>query len=399
MTATAADRYQALLSSRAKRGARPNQSPHGPRFGFASGKPDPGSFPYAELAEAMSDVMETDGANSLTYGQLYGFDGLRELIAHKYEIFEGLKLSKDNIIIANGSGDAIGQVIQTFVDDGDPVICEAPTFSATIQSFRRVAADLIGIEMDDQGLRTDLVEQKLKELRAAGRQCKLIYTIDNFQNPGGPTLSEPRRRHLIALAKEYNVPICEDDAYGELRFEGEFVPSLLSMDDSGLVCRTGTLSKILGAGFRLGWVAASPELLQYFAGFNFGGGVSPLTSRIATTYLSKHIEPHVADLVNIYREKRDAMLDELQKGIGDTDAEWSKPEGGFFIWVKLPTGCDTKKLTELAAASSIGFNMGTAFMPNGGGERHIRLAYSFESPSELREGTRLLCQAIRGAMG
>jgi DNA-binding transcriptional MocR family regulator len=398
MAVLATERLQALLSDRAQRGGRPNQGADGPRFNFGGGKPDPASFPYQELAQAMADVMETDGADALTYGQLYGYRGLRELVARKYKVFEGLEISPDQILITNGSNDAIAQSFQAFVSEGDPVITEAPTFVSSIQSLRRIGADVHGIEVDDEGMRMDLVAAKLAELKAAGRPCKVIYTINNFQNPSGPTMSEARRHELLRLAEEYGCIIVEDDAYGELRYDGEPLPSLLSLDTAGLVCRTGTLSKILGAGFRLGWIAASdPAVLPYCAAFNFGGGVSPLTSRIASFYLENHLESHVAELVDIYREKRDAMLDELEKGLAGTDATFSRPEGGFFIWIKLPTSCDLDKLAKYNAEVSVGVVSGTSFMPNGGGERFIRLAFSFESPELIREGTRLLCESIRKA--
>jgi 2-aminoadipate transaminase len=397
MTATGTARFEALLSQRARRGPRPNWAGTGPSYNFGAGKPDPASFPYQELVQAMADVMEVEGADALTYGAFYGYDGLRDLVVHKYRLFEGLELTRDNIVIANGSNHALAMVAEAFVDDGDPVICEAPTYLTTIQMFRRLGADVIGVEVDAEGMRTDRVAERLAELERAGRQCKLIYTIDTFQNPSGPTLTERRRRELLALARAHNVMILEDDAYGELRFEGEPQPSLFALDDSDLVCRTGTLSKILGAGMRIGWVVAPVSVLPHIAAFNFGGGVSPLTSRICTFYLREHLEGHVEELIEIYRAKRDAMLDELERGLGDTDATWSRPEGGFFIWVKLPSGTDPKRLGELAQEASVGYAAGPAFMPNGGGEEYIRLAYSFEAPDEIREGTRRLCAAIKAA--
>ena len=203
----------------------------------------------------------------------------------------------------------------------------------------------------------------------------------------------------MALARQYQVMILEDDAYGELRFEGEPQPSLFELDDAGLVCRTGTLSKILGAGVRVGWVVAPPALVPYISAFNWGGGVSPLTSRVCYFYMRGHLEPHVELLRGVYRTKRDAMAEELARGLAGTDATWSRPEGGFFLWVKLPSGTDPKRAQALAAAAGVGYVPGPAFMPNGGGEEYIRLAYSFEAPDEIRAGTRRLCEAILAARG
>jgi len=219
----------------------------------------------------------------------------------------------------------------------------------------------------------------------------------NFQNPAGPTLTLRRRRELIDLAHEYDTLILEDDAYGELRFEGEHLPSLYALDGGGRVMRAGTVSKILGAGFRLGWLCAPKEMIPAFQGFLFGGGVNPFASRVATYFLRDNLTPHVALLVNVYRAKRDAMLRGLWEKLRDTDVEISRPEGGFFIWIKLPTGTDTAKLYEGAVRARVQYTAGTSFFPNGGGERHIRLAFSFESPERCYEGARLIAQAILDA--
>lgn len=398
MTATGVDRFQGLLSRRAAKGPRPPQglAPH-IKYRFGTGNPDPASFPYAELAQATAEVMETEGPQALSYGAVFGHQELREWVCYKHKVFENLDLTPDNVLITNGSGDALGLVIQTFVDEGDPVITEAPTFSATLQTLRRNGAELHGVEVDADGMRTDILAERLEAIKRSGRQCKLIYTIDNFQNPAGPTLTRKRRHELLDLAKQYGAIVLEDDAYGELRFEGEQLPSLFALDDAGLVARTGTLSKILGAGTRVGWVLAQPSLIPYLSAFNYGGGVAPFMSRICYTYMKNNLGAHVDDLRRIYREKRDAMIGELEHGLAGLDAFWHVPQGGFFLWIKLPTGTDPKKLMELASAKAVGYVPGTAFMPNGGGEDYIRLAYSQESPAELREGTRLLCEAIHEA--
>jgi 2-aminoadipate transaminase len=397
MAATGVDRYQQLLSQRAAKGPRPPMGGGAAKFRFSAGNPDPGSFPYQQLVQATADVLEVDGADALSYGAVYGHQPLREWVCHKLKVFENLDVSPDNILITNGSGDAIGLVIQTFVDEGDAVITEAPTFSATLQVLRRNGADLYGVELDDEGMRTDLLAERLESLAQAGTPCKLIYTIVNFQNPAGPCLSLARRKELLALARQYDVMILEDDAYGELRWEGEPLPSLFELDDAGLVARTGTLSKILGAGVRVGWVIAPAVLVPYLSAFNFGGGVAPFTSRVCLAYMQGNLVPHVAELRQIYKDKRDAMIETLEQGLAGTDAAWNRPEGGFFIWLKLPTGTDQKRLLELASAAGIAYALGPSFYPNGGGEEYIRLAYSLEAPEAIREGVGLLCKLIMQA--
>src|SRR4051812_37328359 len=399
MTATDVDRFQELLSERAAYGPRvgPGGGRPGIKYNFGAGNPDPGSFPYQGLVQAMADVMEVEGAAALSYGAFLGYESLREWVCHKLKVFEDLDVSPDNILITNGSGDALGLVIQTFVNVGDPVICEAPTFSGTLQTLRRNGADLYGVEVDDEGMRTDRLADRLEQIVKEGRKPKLIYTIDTFHNPAGPTLTEKRRRELLELARQYNVIVLEDDAYGELRFEGTPVKSLFELDEAGLVARTGTLSKILGAGTRVGWVIAPASMVPYVSAFNFGGSVSPLTSRVCYYYMRGHLEPHVAELCQIYKAKRDAMIETLERDLAGTDFTCSRPEGGFFLWIKLPSGTSQAKLAQLAVEKGVGTVPGPAFMPNGGGEEYIRLAYSYETPEEISEGTRLLCEAIHAA--
>jgi len=229
MSATSATRFEQLLSSRAQLG-RQTTSGVWPtvstKYEFGGGKPDPGSFPYDAIVEATGKMMAAEGAQALTYGEALGYRGMRELIAHKHELFEGLKVDPDNILVANGSGHALSLVISAFVDIGDAVICEAPTFSGTLNALRRHGADLHGVPVDDEGIVVEAVREKLEELRRAGRPCKLIYTLPTFHNPAGPTATIARRKALVALAQEYGTMILEDDAYGELRFEGETLPSL-----------------------------------------------------------------------------------------------------------------------------------------------------------------------------
>ncbi|TAK25501.1 MAG: PLP-dependent aminotransferase family protein [Chloroflexota bacterium] len=405
MTTTRAVDFRTLLSTRAQIGqtargtiASTTRTVLTPLYEFGGGRPDPGSFPYDGLVDATARMMKEEGADALTYGDALGYAGLRDLVCHKYELFEGLKVERDNILISNGSSHALSLAISAFVDTGDPMICESPTFSGTLSTIRRHGPEVIGVPVDREGIDTNALRERLEALWRAGRRCKLIYTIVNFQNPSGPTMTMRRRHELLALAREYETMILEDDAYGELRFEGEQHPSLYALDDSGSVIRSGTLSKILGAGVRLGWLCAPKDLVPVMNSFNFGGGVNPFMSRVATYYMRDHMPSHVALLVDVYRNKRDAMRRGLLETLEGTDADVNKPEGGFFLWIKLPTGTDREKLATLAAEARVQYVPGGSFYPNGGGERYIRLAYSYESVEKCYEGARLLGNAIRGAM-
>jgi len=401
MTSSNADAFESLLSSRARVGwgvpvatPRPSMTV---LYEFGGGYPDPGSFPYEGMIEATADMLRAEGAAAMTYGEPQGYRGLRELICHKYELFEKMKADPENIIVANGSGQALALAFGAFIDPGDAVIAEAPTFSGSLNTLRRHGPEILDVPVDDEGIVTAAVRERLQTLRRQGRRCKLIYTIVNFQNPAGPSQSLPRRQELIELAHEYETLILEDDAYGELRFEGETLPPLYALDSGGRVVRAGTLSKILGAGVRLGWLCAPKEMIPAFQGFLFGGGVNPFMSRVATYYMRSDMPAHVARLIDIYRGKRDAMLRGLDETLGATDAIISRPQGGFFLWIRLPRGTDQTRLSQLAVDKRVQYTPGPAFYANGGGQDHIRLAFSYETPEKCYEGARLIGQAIVGA--
>jgi 2-aminoadipate transaminase len=398
-----APRFDDLLSVRARIGTGPAAQPARPvqsaLYDFGGGFPDPASFPYEGLVAATAAMMKAEGPQALTYGEAQGYRGLRELVCHKYGLFEGLKVTPDNIIISNGSGHALSLAFSAFVDVGDAILSEAPTFSGTLNTIRRHGARVLDVPVDEEGMVTAVARRQLEALRGEGTRCKLIYTIDNFQNPSGPTLSLRRRQELVALAHEFDTFILEDDAYGELRFEGDHLPSLYALDGGARVIRAGTVSKILGAGFRLGWLCAPAEMIPYFQGFLFGGGVNPFASRVATYFLREHLQPHVALLVNVYRTKRDAMLRGLHEVLDGSGAQISKPAGGFFLWIRLPRGTDQKRLADLAVQTRVQYTPGPAFFPNGGGDEFIRLAYSLETPEKCYEGARLMAKAILGARG
>jgi 2-aminoadipate transaminase len=401
MTPPTTPRFEQLLSTRARIGTGTSVQPARPvanaLYEFGGGFPDPVSFPYDGLVEATARMMKAEGAQALTYGDPQGYKGLRELVCHKYGLFEGLKIAPDNLIISNGSGHALSLAFSAFVDVGDAILSEAPTFSGTLNTIRRHGARVLDVPVDAEGLVTRVARQQLEALRREGTRCKLIYTIDNFQNPSGPTMSMRRRQELVELAHEFDTFILEDDAYGELRFEGDHLPSLYALDTGGRVIRAGTVSKILGAGFRLGWLCAPKEMIPTFQGFLFGGGVNPFASRVATYFLRDQLQPHVSLLIDVYRKKRDAMLRGLNEVLDGSGAEISKPEGGFFLWIRLPERTDLRRLSDLAVAARVQYTGGSAFYANGGGEEFIRLAFSFETPEKCYDGARLMAKAVLDA--
>ena len=398
MTTPTSRPLESLLSTRARYAVpltTPRASMH-PLYEFGGGYPDPASFPYDGMVDATARMMRAEGAAAMTYGEPQGYLGLRELVCAKYEMFEAMKTAPENIVVANGSGQALSLAFSAFVDPGDAIIAEAPTFSGSLNTIRRHGPQILDVPVDDEGIVTDAVRERLALLRREGRRCKLIYTIVNFQNPAGPSQSLQRRHELIELAHEYETLILEDDAYGELRFEGHTLPPLYALDEGARVIRAGTVSKILGAGVRLGWLCAPRELVPALQSFLFGGGTNPFMSRVATYFLRDHMAAHVARLIDVYRAKRDAMLRGLDEVLGSTDAVISRPQGGFFLWLRLPSATDPRQLAARAAVLRVQYTPGPVFYANGGGERYIRLAFSFEPPDKCYEGARLLARAMLG---
>jgi 2-aminoadipate transaminase len=369
-------------------------------YQFAGGRPDPASFPYDGLAAATATVMAQDGAEALTYGEAQGFRPLRELIARKYLLFEQLTVLPEQIVVTNGSSDAIALACSALLDPGDPVLIEAPTFMGSLRTILGHGVEALGVRMDDQGIILDDLQDVIARARARGQRPKLLYTIPTFQNPGGSTMPLERRRALLDIAAREEMVILEDDAYGDLRAEGEFVPSLFALDPNGLVVRTGTMSKILGAGLRVGWLVAQPQLVQAVLRVKYDGGTSPFTTRVVHTYMAEHLEEHVEELIAVYRAKRDAMLEALEEHVGrEGGANWVRPAGGFFIWVRLPDATDPHKLADACAKRGVSYVPGPAFYhewqrdwPEA--DRYIRLAYSYAQPDEIRAGIAQLGRAI-----
>ncbi len=397
--------YTRLLSSRAliespAASVRPRSGQPAPEealYLFAGGMPDPESFPFDGLRIATDTMLREEGRDAMTYGAMFGYKGLRELVCEKNRKFEGFEIAADNLLITNGSSHALALAADVLINPGDPILTEAPTFSGTLHNLRRFSPEFITVGLDSEGIRTDEVEARLAELRQQGRKAKFIYTIVNFQNPAGMTQSLPRRLELLELAEKYDTLILEDDAYGELRYDGEPVKSLYGLDQNERVLRTGTLSKILGAGVRLGWLLAPKPLLAKAAALKTDGGTNPYMSRLATYYMRDHMVEHVEELKAIYRIKRDLMLERLHAGLGDT-AEISRPDGGFFIWIRLPEGTDPYKLIELAGNARVSYVPGPSFYPDATtGKEFIRLAFSFASLDDIRVGTDVLCEAIKAA--
>jgi len=370
-------------------------APGGPvAISFGGGLPDPVTFPAEEIELAMKRVLRQDAAAALQYGGLMGFEGLRERIAAKVRREDGRTIGADQVTLTAGSSHAISLACFAFVSPGDSVLVEAPTFAGSLRAIRSYGARIVSVPVDEHGLSIDGLEARLAELRTAGRRPKLLYTIPNFHNPSGATMTTERRRRLVELAREWGLLIVEDDAYGDLRYEGEPAPSLFSLDEAGLVLKLGSFSKVLAAGLRLGWAAGHPDAVAALVSVRHDMGVSPLIARTVAGYAAGGgLERHIQRLVAHYRAKRDLMVAALGEHCAPY-VRFATPAGGFFIWLALAEGVDPDRLAEAAAQESVGYVPGTAFFADGGGRRNVRLAFSFAPSDDIERGIAALGRAL-----
>jgi 2-aminoadipate transaminase len=356
---------------------------------LAGGLPDTSTFPPESFAAQMTRIAHESSAEALQYGPTEGFEETKACLLEVMGA-EAMAPDPDDLIVTTGGQQAIDLVTKTLVNPGDPVICEAPTYPGAIPTFCSYEADVHQVSTDDEGMRIDELEELLAALEVAGRRPKFIYSVPSFQNPAGVTMSGERRRRLVELAREHEVLICEDNPYGLLRFEGEPEPTLYSLDGGDYVLYLGTLSKILSPGIRIGWVVAPPPVLEKIG---LGKQAADLCTSTLTQYFVREYfaegrwREYVGDLVEIYRDRRDAMLDALD-GYFPEQAEWTHPQGGLFVWATLPAYIDTTDLLAKALRENVAFVPGRAAYVDGRGGSSMRLNFSASTEDELREGIR-----------
>jgi 2-aminoadipate transaminase len=363
---------------------------------LAGGLPAPELFPIDEYRRAFEWVLETEGSVALQYGPSEGYRPLREFLVRRLETF-GIHSSVEDILVTNGSQQALDLIGKILLDPGDAVLVEKPTYLGAIQAFNQYQASYAVVPMDDEGMRVDEVERVLGERARTGAPVKFIYAIPNFQNPTGRSMSLVRRQRLVELAAEYGVPIVEDDPYGELRYEGAHLPSLKALDSTGCVIYLGTFSKILAPGFRLGWIVAAPGAM---AGLLHGKQPADLHTgmiqQMATFEVCKNgfVDSHVERIKAFYKERRDVMLQALSEHL-PADAAYTRPAGGLFVWAELPRFLDTRELLLDAIEDKVAFVPGQGFHPDHSGTNTMRLNFSNVPPDQLREGVRRLGVAIQ----
>ncbi|HTX78536.1 MAG TPA: PLP-dependent aminotransferase family protein [Longilinea sp.] len=366
---------------------------------FAGGLPAPDAFPVEEFKKACIKVLDEHGPESLQYGSTDGFRPLREMIA-RHSARYNITITPENILITSGSQQALDLIGKIFINRGDRILLESPTYIGALQAWNAYGAEYVPVPSDENGMVTD-------ELEAALRSGpKFIYVLPNFQNPTGSTIPLERRQRLVDLADKYGVPIIEDDPYGQLRYEGEHLPAVEVLDNqiraqngfySGNVIYLSTFSKTLAPGIRLAWVVAPPEVITKLIQAKQGADLHTSTFNQMVAYeVSRRgfLDQHVLEIRKLYRERRDAMFDALEEHMPE-GVKWTHPLGGLFLWATLPKDIDTKALLNEAVKEKVAFVPGGSFHPCGGGENTMRLNFSYCSPEIINEGIARLGKVIK----
>jgi len=334
----------------------------------------------------------------LMYGGPQGYAGLREWLAQQANRREGLHLGPEHFTITNGSAGALAQVFETFLDPGDVAIFEAPSYPGAIRIARSTLAEVVEVALDGDGVVPEALEERILQLKATGRRPKLFYTIANFHNPTGATLPLERRRQVVDICRRHGVLIVDDDAYGDIRFEGDDLPSLFALAGGQGSLRIGTFSKTVATGLRLGWVMADQALIDALVRMRFDLGSSPWLQRVIAEYAASGLFwEHVPRAVALYRHKRDVMLAALDERCRRF-ARWDIPRGGFFLWLHLSEGVDPEALADAAAEEGVAFVSGRTFFADGSGAEHIRLAFSFVAEAQIPEAVLRLGRAMERAV-
>ncbi len=367
---------------------------------LAGGLPSTESFPARTLAKITHEISMNSSAAALQYGPTEGFDETKMNIA-RVMAAEGMHVDIDNLIVTTGGQQAIDLVTRVLVDPGDTIVAEAPTYPGAIPSFCSFEASVHQIPLDDEGLRIDLLERYLDQTQKKKIKPKFIYVIPNFHNPAGVSLSLERRHQLVALARQRQLIILEDNPYGQLRFEGEPLPALYSLDDDDNVIYISTFSKIMSPGIRLGWIAAAAPLLSKF---NLGKQAADLCPSTLAQMVVNHYfkqadwRDYVHKVTGIYRKRRDAMLRALQEYF-PAEATWTHPQGGFYIWATLPEYLDTADLLALALEEQkVAFVPGAGGWVDSSGANHMRLAFCGVTEAKIEEGIKRLAIVIKEQM-
>jgi len=361
---------------------------------FGGGLPDPKTFPIEALEKITDDVYNGKGVEALQYGSTEGYKGLRFELS-KWMSREGIKAPIENILPISGSQQGLDFFGKLFIEKGNRIIVEEPSYLGALQAFSFYEPEFIGVPLDENGIRTDMLEDKLKKFECS---IKFMYLVPDFHNPAGVTLSHDRRKKIIELAEKYNIIVIEDSPYRELRYKGEDIPSIYALaqaDGINNIISLRTFSKTISPGLRIGWITADNEVIDTLIKLKQGADLcSPVVNQIITAELLKNwsLENHIEEIKENYSGKRDLMLDCLDKYMPKhPEVEWTRPEGGLFLWLSMPEQVDTYEMfTRAVEQEKVAFIPGSAFYYDGSVTNKMRLNFSYSSPEQIEEGIRRL---------
>ena len=375
-----------------------------PKYNFVGGHSDPEMVPLEGFIESSANVFRGDPRNI----SMYNFDGgpqgivpLRRFLVEKLAVHRGISTTIDEVLVTSGSGQGIELINEILLEEGDTVIVEEFSFSGALNNLRRRKVNMVGIEVDHDGLNMDQLARVLEELRTKGVRPKYIYTIPTLQNPTGTVMSMERRHRMLELSQEYGVPIFEDECYADLIFEGEYENAIRSLDDANRVLHIGSFSKTLGPGTRLGYVIAPWEVMGRLLSRKNDAGTGVMDQMIVGDYFTNHYDDHILQVRSALKRKCDVLGSALRESFGPT-VEFEMPRGGMYLWVKLPTGVDSRKLVAPALSEGIAFNPGPDWSADpDAAAGYIRLCFALPSEAEIWEGVEKLAEVFRreGAVG
>lgn len=363
---------------------------------FAGGLPAPELFPVKEMKAAVDKVFEEHGQEAMQYGAAKGVTALREVIQQHVKEKEDVDSELDNVLVTTGSEQALDLVGKAFVDPGDTVLVEQPTYLCALDVFRSYGANFASVEMDEDGMKMDALEEALK----ANPNTKLIYTVPNFQNPTGRTMTEERRKQLAELAEKYDVYVLEDNPYGEIRFAGQHVPAVKSFDKSGHVFYMSTFSKTLAPGFRLGWLVADKNVVNKLTVLKQSADLHTdnlAQFAVAQFFADNDVDAHVKEISALYGKRKDLMLEGIKKYFPE-GVKYTDPEGGMFLWVEVPGVDDTVELFKECLEHDVAFVPGDPFFAGEVQPGAFRLNYSNMKEDQIEVGLKRLGAALTAAV-
>ena len=384
--------FSKFIADRVPQGT-PQRNVARPQYDFGTGFPDPESFPIEGLHEALGRALKEQGRDLVLYSDPQGHPEMRQLITEKLRRERGIVIHPDQVLVTGGSGAAIALFVQLFTNPGDVLLTESFTYLGTLSIMRNLQARIVGVDTDKEGMKPDSLDQTINDLARLSIKPKLIYTIPTFQNPLGTDMGVQRRKDILAVAQKHGVPIYEDDAYEDLRFENERAPAIQSYDDSGIVVYSGTFSKILGPGMRIGFLTAPRELLPRINAMYWGRPTSQFAVLAALYYLREHLDDHVSEICDILRSRRDIMLTAIGECFG-SGVTSSHPAGGLYLWVGLPEGANTALVVEKARQKGVAYLAGSSFSPRGDGNNYFRLCFGYENPQGILSGIAALAEVF-----